>query len=73
LRVLRHNPPNRNQYTPQYLNRRRRQPGMTTSIGSTLPTPPQDAELSPKTPPLHPQSPTATTSFGSGTALFYNL
>jgi len=68
LRVLRHNPPNRNQYTPQYLNRRRRQPGMTTSIGSTLPTPPQDAELSPKMPPL-----TAATSFGSGTALFYNL
>jgi hypothetical protein len=46
---------------------------MTTSIGSTLPTPPQDAELSPKMPPLHPQSPTAATSFGSGTALFYNL
>src|SRR5512139_8186 len=42
------------------------QPGTATSTGMTLATRPQLAYDSPNTPPVQPQSPTATTSLGSG-------
>src|ERR1035437_788808 len=43
-------------------------PGMYPSTGITASTGPTTAWLPPKIPPLHPQAPTATTSFGEGTA-----
>ena len=43
-------------------------PGMYPSTGITASTGPTTAWLPPKIPPLQPQAPTATTSFGEGTA-----
>ena len=43
-------------------------PGTAASTGSTFETRPRLAWLSPKMPPVQPQSPIATTSFGSGIA-----
>lgn len=44
------------------------QPGTATSTGMMLETRPRVAPRSPKIPPVQPQSPSATTRFGSGVA-----
>src|SRR4030067_2651589 len=44
------------------------QPGTATSTGITLETRPHEAYDSPNIPPVQPQSPSATTSFGTGDA-----